>query len=109
MRLLRRHLPAAAVIAALALSVPVTGAEASPWPSWTPSDGTAAACLGSSPRAVNGAPGSLGTAVCGGVTIAFVGPQVGQIASAVGPTIIGAPVIAAPITVSNGPVQAVGP
>jgi hypothetical protein len=57
-------------------------------------------------RTGNGGPGSPGISVCGGVTLAFVGPTVGQVASAIGPTIIGAPVILAPITVSNGPVQA---
>ncbi|WP_028057637.1 hypothetical protein [Candidatus Solirubrobacter pratensis] len=94
-----------AVLAVLALCAPVAGAQT--WPSWgTGTDGAATGCIGNNPRAVNGGPGSPGISVCGGVTLAFVGPTVGQVASAIGPTIIGAPVILAPITVSNGPVQA---
>jgi hypothetical protein len=43
--------------------------------------------------------------VCGGVNLSFIGPQIGQVAVAMGPTIIGAaPVLVAPIVVSNGSV-----
>jgi hypothetical protein len=110
MGLRRRHLPVAAVLAALALSAPVSSASATVWPSWNPnvmpgSGVGTAGCLGTNRPSQVGGPGGVGQAVCGGVTIAFIGPQVGQIASAIGPTIIGSPVILAPITVANGSVQ----
>jgi hypothetical protein len=65
-----------------------------------------AGCVGQSRPSVVGGGGSAGDAVCGGVTIAFIGPAIGQVSSAIGPTIIGAaPVILAPIGVSNGGLQ----
>ena len=111
MRFRRRHLPLAAVLAALALSVPVSSAGAAVWPGSNPNVnpgagvGTAG-CVGPTWPTQVGGPGGTGQAVCsGGVTISFIGPQIGQMSSAVGPTIIGSPGLVSPITVANGSVQ----
>jgi hypothetical protein len=110
MRFRRRHLPLAALLAAIALSVPVSSAGAQVWPgsdpNFMPGAGVGTAgCLGSNRAGQVGGAGGAEQVVCGGITFAFVGPAIGQIASAIGPTIIGNPVVVAPITVANGSVM----
>ncbi|HEY6763039.1 MAG TPA: hypothetical protein VI318_26290 [Baekduia sp.] len=111
-----RYRWAGAVLAALALVLPVSSASAATFPSWWPTGsaqgaGVAAGLQGlgcdqanSEPEA--GVAGGVENHVCGGVTITFIGPAIGQIGTAIGPTIIGATVLA-PIAVSNGGVQQV--
>jgi hypothetical protein len=118
-RSLRRRLLAlsAAVVAA---AVPVSGASAAVpvgFPGavtgFTPIDmaGTVAqggqanapsGCVGSNAPSGVGDAGATSNQVCG-VTLAFIGPSIGQVSTAVGPTIIGSTVLA-PVTVSSGPV-----
>lgn len=113
LRSVRGHgLAAAGVTAVLALAGPVSSASAQVLPPGSgsnvqPGSGIGAAgCSGVNGPAQVGGPNSFGNGVCGAVNISFIGPQIGQIASAMGPTIIGAaPVILAPIAVSNGSVQ----
>jgi hypothetical protein len=97
----------------LALAVPVSTASAELGPlggagnNVQPGSGVGwAGCSGVNKPSQVGGPGGTGNGVCGGVTISFIGPAIGQISSAMGPTIIGAaPVVLAPIAVSNGSVQ----
>jgi hypothetical protein len=130
MRFIRRHLLAVVVtIGTLAVAVPVSSADALTWPSgfstafpagWT---GTAAYAgvvntpvstptvggqagsfgCGSNTPSGNGPAGGNTNQACGTV-LSFIGPSVGQVATVIGPTIIGATVLA-PITVSAGPVS----
>jgi hypothetical protein len=102
----------AGVTSVLALAVPLSSASAQVVPPGAgsnvqPGAGIGAAgCSGVNGPAQVGGPNSFGNGVCGAVNISFIGPQIGQVASAMGPTIIGAaPVILAPIAVSNGSVQ----
>jgi hypothetical protein len=107
-----RRLPAlSAAMAALAVVAPVSGARAD----FTPigaADGIAqggqanapSGCVGSNAPSGVGDAGATVNQICGAALV-FVGPSVGQIATAIGPTIIGSTVVA-PITVSNGPVAA---
>jgi hypothetical protein len=110
----RRRVAVAAATAVLALALPIASARAQAVAGWPgglnnvqPGSGIGwAGCSGINKPSQVGAPGDTGNGVCGGITISFIGPAVGQIATAIGPTIISAaPVILAPITVSNGSVQ----
>ncbi|HWE12529.1 MAG TPA: hypothetical protein VG365_03405 [Solirubrobacteraceae bacterium] len=130
MRFIRRHLLAVVVtIGAFTAAVPVSSADALTWPSGfstafpagltgaaafagvvsipvsTPTVGGQAGsfgCAANTPSG-NGPAGGTTNQACGSV-LSFIGPSVGQIATVVGPTIIGATVLA-PITVSAGPVS----
>jgi hypothetical protein len=63
--------------------------------------------VGTNRPSVGGNAGSTANQTCGAV-LSFTGPAIGQIASVIGPTIIG-PVINAPIQTSNAPITNVGP
>jgi hypothetical protein len=60
-----------------------------------------AGCVGTNRPSVGGNNGSTSAQTCGAL-LAFVGPQIGQIASVVGPTVIGSP--GAVVMVSAGPI-----
>jgi hypothetical protein len=100
-----------ALAAALAVAAPVTAASAAivPGAPGLPggvvqggqADGPTG-CLGSNAPSGIGDAGATSNQVCGAVLV-FVGPSIGQVATAIGPTIIGS-VVAAPITVTPGPV-----
>jgi hypothetical protein len=99
----------------LALAVPLSSASAQLGPPGSgnnvqPASGIGGpGCAGVIEPSQVGGPNGFGNGVCGGVTISFIGPQIGQVASAMGPTIIGAaPVVLAPIVVSTGSVQQQG-
>jgi hypothetical protein len=62
-----------------------------------------AGCVGTNRPSVGGNNGSTSAQTCGAV-LSFSGPQIGQIASVIGPTIIGSP--GANVVVSAGPVTA---
>lgn len=107
-----RGLAVAAATTVLALAVPLSSASAQlglPGSGNNVQPGTGfggAGCAGVIEPSQLGGPNGFGNGVCGGVTISFIGPQIGQVSSAIGPTIIGAaPVVLAPIVVSNGSVQ----
>jgi hypothetical protein len=57
---------------------------------------------GSNAPAGNGPAGGTTSQTCGSV-LSFIGPSIGQIASVIGPTIIGSTVVGQ-VTVSSGPV-----
>ena len=59
-------------------------------------------CVGSNAPSGVGDAGATSNQICGAV-LAFVGPSVGQVSSAMGPTIIGSTILA-PVTVTSGPV-----
>jgi hypothetical protein len=97
-------------MAALAVVAPVSGARAA----FTPSGGLGgvaqggqadapSGCVGSNAPSGVGDAGATSNQICGAV-LAFVGPSTGQVATTIGPTIIGS-TIAAPITVTPGPVM----
>jgi hypothetical protein len=105
----RRLLVVSAAMAALAVAGPVSGAQAAFTPIGFPAaigqGGQANApsgCVGANAPSGVGDAGATVNQICGAV-LAFVGPSTGQVASVIGPTIIGS-TIAAPITVSPGPV-----
>ena len=132
MRSVRSLLALSTAIAALAVAAPVTGASAAVMPfgfpgaaAFTPvgfpGAGTAftsigvpagvaqggqanapSGCVGSNAPSGVGDAGATSNQLCG-VTLAFVGPSIGQVSTAIGPTIIGSTVLA-PVTVSSGPV-----
>ncbi|MCW3048691.1 MAG: hypothetical protein JWO74_2975 [Solirubrobacterales bacterium] len=112
LRSVRGHgLAVAVATAVLALAVPVSTASAQIVPPASgnnvqPGSGIGSAgCSGANEPAQVGGPNGIGNGVCGGVNLSFIGPQIGQVAVAMGPTIIGAaPVLVAPIVVSNGSV-----
>jgi hypothetical protein len=88
----RRLLAAGIAAAALALAGPVAGAGAQvplAFPNTGNQIGTAG-CVGTNRPSVGGNNGSTSALTCG-TTLAFTGPQIGQIANVVGPTIIGSP------------------
>jgi hypothetical protein len=60
-----------------------------------------AGCVGTNRPSVGGNNGSTSAQTCGAL-LSFVGPQIGQIASVIGPTVIGSP--GAVIMVSAGPI-----
>jgi hypothetical protein len=114
----RRLLALSTAIAALALAAPVSGASAAV-PVGFPGAGTGftpgsvaqggqadgpSGCTGSNAPSGVGDAGATSNQVCGAV-LAYVGPSIGQVSSAIGPTIIGSTVLA-PVTVSSGPVAA---
>jgi hypothetical protein len=96
-------------MAALAVAAPVSGANASATP-FDVAGGVAqggqanapSGCVGSNAPSGVGDAGATSNQICG-VTLAFVGPSIGQVSTAIGPTIIGSTVLA-PVTVSSGPV-----
>jgi hypothetical protein len=101
-----------AAAAAMAIAAPVAGA--STFPSWFgfafPSPAAigvggnqigSAGCVGTNRPSVGGNNGSTSAQTCGAI-LSFVGPQIGQIASVVGPTVIGSPF--AHVYVSAGPI-----
>jgi hypothetical protein len=103
MNRLRRHLLAlATVTCALAFLAPVSGASAQllPFSFWFPPASTNAAiggnqigsagCVGTNRPSFGGNNGSTSAQTCGAV-LAFIGPQIGQISSVIGPTMIGSP------------------
>jgi hypothetical protein len=105
----RRLLAVSAAMAVLAVAGPVSGARAAFTPIGFPGvigqGGQANApsgCVGANAPSGVGDAGATVNQICGAV-LAFVGPSTGQVASVIGPTIIGS-TIAAPITVSPGPV-----
>jgi hypothetical protein len=95
-------------MAVLAVAAPVPGAMAAPAPIGFGGVGQGgqanapALCVGANAPSGVGDAGATSNQICG-AGLVFVGPSVGQIATAVGPTIIGSTVVA-PITVSPGPV-----
>jgi hypothetical protein len=92
-------------MAALAVAAPVPGARAAIVPGGLVQGGQAngpSGCVGSSAPSGVGDAGATVNQICG-AGLVFVGPSIGQIATAIGPTIIGSTVVA-PITVSPGPV-----
>jgi hypothetical protein len=104
----RRLLALPFTITALAVAVPVSSASAQTFPfAGSPVNtigGTAGptGCSANEPAGGGFAGGTTALVCTPGLT--FVGPAIGQVASAIGPTIIGATVLA-PINVSTGPVQ----
>jgi hypothetical protein len=120
MRPTRRRLLAVMVATgAVALAAPVSGANAQIPPVGVPlaplgGPATAiggnqigtAGCVGTNRPSFGGNAGSTSAQTCGAV-LAFTGPQIGQIASVMGPTIIGSPFT--DVTVSAGPISQVGP
>ena len=101
----RRRLALSAAIVALAVAAPVSGARAQVVPGGVAQGGQAngpSGCIDANAPSGVGDAGATVNQICGGV-LTFVGPSTGQLASAVGPTIIGSTILA-PITVSPGPV-----
>jgi hypothetical protein len=96
-------------MAALAVAGPVSGATAAFPPIGVPGavgqGGQANApsgCVGANAPSGIGDAGATSNQICG-AGLVFVGPSIGQVATAIGPTIIGSTIVA-PITVSPGPV-----
>jgi hypothetical protein len=105
----RRLLALSGAMAVLAVAAPVSAASAAFPPFGVPGGvgqgGQANApsgCVGANAPSGIGDAGATVNQICGAV-LAFVGPSTGQVATAIGPTIIGS-TIAAPITVTPGPV-----
>jgi hypothetical protein len=121
-RIRRQRLTAVVVIAAVAVAAPASGAGAAVDPllgAGVPATGLpgggqvvggseigSAGCIGTVRPSVGGNAGSTSAQSCGTV-LAFNGPQIGQIATVVGPTIINSPL--AQVTVSAGPVSGAVP
>jgi hypothetical protein len=100
----RRLARLSAAIAAVAVAAPVSGARAEVVPGGFAQGGQVApaGCVGSNAPSGIGDAGASSNQICGAVLV-FVGPSIGQVATSIGPTIIGS-TVAAPITVSAGPV-----
>jgi hypothetical protein len=105
----RRLLALSAAMAALAVAAPVSSARAAFPPIGVPGGvgqggqaNAPALCVGANAPSGVGDAGATVNQICG-AGLVFVGPSIGQVATAIGPTIIGS-TIAAPITVSPGPV-----
>jgi hypothetical protein len=96
-----RALAAAATTAAVALSVPAGSASADVPPIAFPGP-LGGTCPWSVAPSGLGDQGATQNLVCGAALV-FIGPDIGQISSVVGPTIIGS-VVNAPVTVSAGAV-----
>jgi hypothetical protein len=104
MRSICRRLVATAVTtAALAIAAPLGSAGAQVPAVGVPYGGFGPGCPTVYGPSGLGDVGSIGHELCGGVVFAFVGPEVGQVSTVMGPTIIGS-AVNAPITVSAGPV-----
>jgi hypothetical protein len=104
-RSIRRRLLAIGIATgATALAAPVSGASAEIVPPVglpiLPAGGAAiggnqigtAGCVGTNRPSVGGNTGSTSAQTCGAL-LSFTGPQIGQIASVIGPTIIGSPAV----------------
>jgi hypothetical protein len=114
----RRLLAVAVATGALALAGPVPGASAEIIPPIgfpiVPTGGAAiggnqigtAGCVGTNRPSFGGNAGSTSAQTCGAI-LAFSGPQVGQISSVIGPTIIGSPAVQ--VNESAGPITQVVP
>jgi hypothetical protein len=92
-------------MAALAVAGPLAGARAALVPGGVLQEGQAngpSGCVDANAPSGVGDAGATVNQICG-VSLAFVGPSIGQMAAAIGPTIIGSAVLA-PVTVSPGPV-----
>jgi hypothetical protein len=126
---LKRLLCVAAATGAMAVAAPVASAQftfpgwpatgslpawpaTSGFPAWPATGGIgaigiggnqigSAGCVGTNRPSVGGNNGSTSAQTCGAL-LSFVGPQIGQIASVVGPTVIGSP--GAVVMVSAGPI-----
>ena len=101
----RRLLALSAAMAAMAVAAPVSGATAAIVPGVVAQGGQAnapAGCTGSNAPSGVGDAGATVNQICG-AGLVFVGPSIGQVATVIGPTIIGS-TVAAPVTVSPGPV-----
>jgi hypothetical protein len=117
-RLIRRRLLALVIaIGAAAVVTPVSGASAQVAPIGYPGPpvgGVAiggneigsAGCVGTTRPSLGGNNGSTSAQTCG-AALAFTGPQIGQISSVIGPTIIGSPLTQ--VNVSAGSITGVGP
>jgi hypothetical protein len=118
MRSIRGRLLALVVATgAMALAAPISGASAQVPVGGFPFPGTdiaaiggnqigSAGCVGTNRPSVGGNNGSTSAQTCGAL-LAFTGPQIGQISSVVGPTIIGSPFT--DVTESAGPITQVVP
>jgi hypothetical protein len=114
----RRLLAVVVATGALALAAPVSGASAEILPPVglpvVPIGGAAiggnqigsAGCVGTNRPSFGGNAGSTSAQTCGAL-LSFTGPQIGQISSVIGPTIIGPAV--AQVNVSAGPITQVVP
>jgi hypothetical protein len=109
----RKHIAAVVATAAVALAAAASDASAQAVPAVgipLPAAGAAlggnqigtAGCVGTNRPSVGGNNGSTSFQTCGAL-LSFSGPQVGQIASVVGPTIIGSP--GSVVAVAAGGVQ----
>ncbi|HYZ27524.1 MAG TPA: hypothetical protein VE570_00595 [Thermoleophilaceae bacterium] len=107
MRFIRtRLLTAAFTTAVLALAAPVGSAGAQELPPVAFPGAGAGSCPWSYAPSGLGDEGATQNQVCGAALV-FIGPDIGQVSSVVGPTIIGG-VVNAPVTASAGAVGAVG-
>jgi hypothetical protein len=104
----RRRLAVVLAMGAVSLAAPA-GASAQipigiPFPGGNAAGGNAigtAGCVGTNRPSVGGNNGSTSAQACGAL-LNFSGPQIGQISSVIGPTVIGSP--ASVITTSAGPI-----
>lgn len=108
MRFTRRSgLGTAVALGVLALGAPIADAQVFPsfgGPTNTVGQANApAGCQADSPAGVGFAGGT--TAINCGVTLSFVGPAIGEVASVIGPTIIGPTTLLEPVVTSAGPVS----
>jgi hypothetical protein len=116
MRPIRRRLLAVLATGAVALAAPASGASAQVPIGFTFPFGSTAAggmggnqigsagCVGTNRPSFGGNNGSTSAQTCGAI-LAFDGPQIGQISSVIGPTVIGSPL--AVVNVSAGAITEV--
>jgi hypothetical protein len=100
-----RLLAVSAAMVALAVTAPVSGASGSIVPGGVAQGGQAngpSGCVEANAPSGVGDAGATVNQICG-VAVVLVGPSTGQVAAAMGTTIIGSTVLA-PITVTPGPV-----
>jgi hypothetical protein len=108
MRFIRgRLLAVAATLTVFAVAAPISSASAD-WPFTVPNINTVGGQAGAYGCGINdpegvGAAGGTTSQSCGAV-LSFIGPAIGEVATVIGPTIIGSAVLA-PVSVSAGPVQ----